>query len=292
MGNVTLKTGSIISKKEERSQAEEILDEVAGIEESAAQEVQSVNNISNFLSDLGGTGAQQAYQKYLSVVNRTSEIEEDVFKLPFHISNIKWDHLCQLHSDLFNIIEPGSGETRAENTLLLSEKTDKQNARNVVVNANTLIPYIEGADTLTVITRTSKQINNRGIIFIQEKRGECGIFSFITFEQGKKIVGFYTVSGNPLTRQFYYIGHVKSEDPIPSVSIPTTATLRSLTSTLTEEDKIRITNSSQRFGKRIDDLTTVGDIIKITNESLTNTVDYSYVNKLMTINRDLSYITA
>lgn len=290
MGAVTFEN---IDKIYERNDdgAGDVLSEVTDIETSASLEVRNVAEMARFLSDLGGTVAKKSFDYYQSIISRTSDVELDILNLPFHLYHLTWEQLCRLHSDAFGIVNPSEGETRDDNEIMLSEFiSDKDKPRTVLVNKNALIPYIENADMLRIITRTKKQINHRGLIIIQEKSNNTGMFNFITFTQGKKIVGLYTSDGNNNTRQFYHVSHVKIEEPVPNISLPDTASVRPLTDVLSENDKIKIVNSSPRFRKKVDSLNTVKDIIEFLNASIMNTVDYTYINKLIELNFNISYL--
>ena len=279
-----------IIEQNQNDEPEQLLNGVMGIEQTASEEVNNIVNTNpSFLSDLQNTGAKKAYTKLVSTISTIGEIEHNILSLPFYISNINWGQFCE-RNNFFDIVRPRENQLLVENQIVIKDTIthkDKDKARDIIVNNDTLIPYIEDADITKTRTTTRRQANNSGMFIIQQK-GNVGIVCYTTFIKNKKIFSAYIVPEGSDVKQFYYITSVKSNLIIPNISIPNSTSLRPLTDELTETDIINIANSSARLKKKAKNFTTVGDALTFFDDMLKNTVDFSYITKLITLNRDIS----
>ncbi len=111
--------------------------------------------------------------------------------------------------------------------------------------------------------------------------------AYLSFLPGKKIIGLSIKTDN--INQFYYVGSFGTNIIIPNISIDQNLMPRSLGSVLTETDKIIISNASSRFRNQVSDWYYLKDALIYFNSLLTQTVDPSYINKLMILNKVLSF---
>ena len=113
-----------------------------------------------------------------------------------------------------------------------------------------------------------------------------GLIVYIPFSPGKKIIGLYIKRESAY--QFYYVGIFKTETSVPNISINRDLAIRSTRSLLTETDRVLISNASTRFRNKVSDWYYLGDALQYVNNLLHRTIDPSYINKLMTLNKTLS----
>lgn len=245
-----------------------------------------VNTIGNTLTeDL----MQRSAQHTISTVNRAEQIEHELFSLPFHIQNFDWNQFCAEHNSDIQIVQSNFEQELTENQILLSEtKTFQDKTRVIISDPTHLIPNVENADTFEFKTYSTKQVNNKGVMIVQDK-GTMGIMTYLSFLPGKKIYGLFVKDNPEEIKQFYFVGNISTSDIIPNISLPPDLVPRDLNSPLSENDKIIIANSSSRFKNKVSSLSTLKQALKYFNKLLGQTVDPAYMNKLMLLNKTLSF---
>jgi len=90
-------------------------------------------------------------------------------------------------------------------------------------------------------------------------------------------------------KQFYYVGIFKPNTSVPNISINADIVPRSLSDTLTDTDQVIISNTSTRFRNKLSSWVTLSDVLSYINNIIYETVDPSYISKLMILNKSLSF---
>jgi len=162
--------------------------------------------------------------------------------------------------------------------------------RLVISSNNHILPYLEGATETCIISNTDKGINNKGFIF-NMRSDKCGLLCFVPFLESKKIYGFYIMQshGSRTEMQFFNIGKCKYDESLYNMIAPTINEARSLSDNLTDEDKVRIANSSSKSKKLVNNWGRVDTAISYFNYMLFETLDLGYFYKLMELNKIISF---
>jgi len=230
----------------------------------------------------------QSIQHATGIVNRSEEIENELFSLPLRILNFNWKQFCDI-TRVFKLVGHNFEKALCEDQLILSEtKTFENNTRIIITNPNHQIPSIEGASTVDIYAKNSKQINIKGFL-LEMKKDNMGIISYIPFSDGNKIVGLYSKRTALSQKQFYYVGIFKPDTSIPNISINPDLIPRHLTETLTDTDEVIISNTSSRFRNRLSSWHVLSDVLAYINSIIYETIDPSYISKLMVLNKSLSF---
>lgn len=244
-----------------------------------------LNSIGNILSE---ELLRRASEHAMTTIRRSEEIENDVLHLPVRIRNLDWISLCNETPDIKVAGSHFEKPLHGDQLILFETQTDPEHTRVIVSNTTHQIPLLESGH-LTVHIKNDKQLNPKGLL-VEHRNGEYGLLAFIPFTNGKKIVGLSTITNS--IHRFYYVGNIKTETIVPNISINTRLTLRPLTSRLNEDDTVIIANAASRFRTQIDEWNTVKDALEYFYSIMTGTIDPSYINKLMLLNKTLSFVSA
>jgi len=222
-----------------------------------------------------------------SIVERTAEIEEELFELPFHLQNLNWAQLCRAQNNVLKLAGGNFQPELSEDQILFTETTTySDKTRLITSDPSHLIPHIPNSDVFQIITSNDRQINVKGITIMQRK-ANMGLIVYTTFAPGKKIVGLSIYNSDIM--QFYYVGNVKTDSIVPNISIPEALAPRDLGSRITDADKVLVANTSQRFRNKVNDWETLRDAVAYLNSLILQTVDPAYIYKLMLLNKALSF---
>jgi len=244
-----------------------------------------LNTIGNVLN---GDIINQSIQHAEGIVNRTEAIENELFSLPLRILNFNWKQFCD-NIGVFKLVGSHFEKEICDDQVILFEtKTFENKTRIIITNPEHQIPCIEGFTRFDIHTKNTKQVNGKGFI-IEAMKDNMGMISYIPFIDGKKIVGLYVKRTTSSTKQFYYVGIFKPNTGIPNISINPDIIPRPLSETLTDTDKVVISNTSTRFRNKLSSWHTLSDVLGYINNIIYETVDSSYISKLMTLNRMLSF---
>jgi len=243
-----------------------------------------LNSIGNILNE---ELLRRASQHVSSIVDRAEQLENDLFNLPIRVSNLDWFQFCNNINGI-SISGTNFEKPLSEDQIVLYEtKTDENYSRIIVSSLNHKIPMLEGESPWVTI-KNDKQLNSKGLL-IEHIRNHTGLVAFVPFSFGKKIVGLSRYDSN--IHRFYYVGGIRTDISIPNISIDSRLTLRSLNDPLNETDKVLISNTSSRFRTQVEDWNTLKDAINYFQGVLLQTIDPSYINKLMLLNKALSFTT-
>lgn len=242
-----------------------------------------LNSIGNFLNqDI----LSRAIEHASCIISRTEELERDLFSLPFCIQNLDWINFCN-NNDNISVAGANFEKEVCEDQIVLYEtKSVEGKSRLIISDPNHQIPNLENPDLSEIYTKSDKQINNKGLI-INQMKSNMGFIAYIPFLTGKKIVGIYIRSNGH--NQFYYVGTFRTDISIPNISIDSNIVPRSVRGNLTETDKVIISNASPRFRNQLSGFYYVKDAIQYINSLMSNTIDPSYLCKLMILNKNLSF---
>lgn len=227
----------------------------------------------------------RAIEHITEIVNEAEEVENSLFSLPLRFQNLNWDQFCSINSDL-RIANTNFDKPVCEDQVVLYENMSvNENTRIIISHPDHQIPNIEDADISTIHTCTDKQVNQKGFI-LEQVKGNMGIIAYIPFLPGKKIIGLFTKEGGIV--QFYYTGIFKTDTIIPNISVGELAPRRVAT-VLNDYDKVLIANSSPRLRNQVTSWYYLKEALRYLNNLLFQTIDPSYINKIMTLNKALSY---
>lgn len=223
------------------------------------------------------------------------------------IQNICWEEYCDKF-DFLQYITPRTineeipfafnqlaieGELEYQVLILDKMTYYGRNMGNRLFTSSTshILPYLEESRTCNIRTKTDKGINNKGITF-QMESDKCGLICFVPFLNGKKIYGYYIKKTNYNgfdQMQFFNVGKCNHDDCLYNLIVPSFDDSRGLSDVLTEEDRIRIANSSSKFRKLVNNWQSVYTAIDYFNWMLFETLDPGYMYKLMELNRMISF---
>lgn len=200
------------------------------------------------------------------------KIATDIFN-PVFIENLPLSDFIIRHPSLFNKgVNLQGGEVEIK----------KCDGSSVNLLENMVIPTMLNANNTEIhfgIPSGKKQYNG---FVIHQQRGDVGLFNLVT-TKGKSAVALYKVE-NGAKRVFYFVSGKVNR--VHNISIP--STIRSLTSVLTENDKIAIINKSAKFKKSLDTACTIKQALEMLEKMLKTTVDYNYITSILEANLILS----
>lgn len=244
-------------------------------------------------SILTGEILRRASEQAISVINRAEEIEQDLFNLPVRVRNLDWLSLCNEISGI-KVAGTHFDKPLCDDQLVLYETlTDENFTRTIVTNTDHKIPLLVESGTIIVTVKNDKQLNPRGLLIEHKTEGNRqnhGLVVFIPFIHGKKTLGLSLVTNN--IHRFYYVGNIQTSTIIPNISLNNNLRLRPIRNNLSENDKIIIANTTSRFRAQVEEWSTIKEALEYFNSIImTQTIDPSYINKLMSLNKQLSFIT-
>jgi len=244
------------------------------------------NTVGDMLSGLRANILNQAIQHATSTINRIDQMENEMFSLPLRVQNLNWKQFCDVQ-DSFKLAGSNfSIELHEEQVLIHENISYDDNTRLIISHPDHLIPNIDSRESVNIYTKSSKGINNKGFI-MEQRKNNMGILSYISFLPGKKIFGLFLRAQN--INQFYYVGNCKTNTIIPNITIDQNIIPRSMTSVLTETDKVIISNASPRFRNQISNWRYLSDALRYFNDLIFQTIDPAYISKLMILNKTLSF---
>lgn len=226
-------------------------------------------------------------------INVLTNIPEVITNNPLVISNNGWESFCDL-SPQISIIDMSSIVNHLNiNQVIIGEKiTNVLHTRIITVNSDCKIPMLEDPFATRLFSCNSVGDLLSGFILEQDKQtvvaaGETPEtyqhYCYVPFEsKSKKLVAF---SKNKMV---YHVSTCKSDDPTENVSYAPSS--RSLSDTLTEEDKIHI---KAKFSKKklAEEWTNLGDAIRDIWSTIHSTLDVNYQRKMLELNKVLCYPT-
>lgn len=230
-------------------------------------------------------------------VNELAEINTQLVEtaqvslIPYSIQNVTWPELC---SRITNFKTPSVPSERPffENQLLvLDYHSNPILTRMIMTTASHKIPFMDDAN-ITIKTSTSRRINEKGLVLIQtHNTNNVGMLVFIPFANGKKICGFFTMSNGPYpTYLFFHVEQYKESDNIIPIVLPNVRP-RLLASRLDDTDRVHLSNASSKFDRANNSMDYVEDMIIYLQNQMLDTIDPSYMFKIMELNKNMLYPT-
>lgn len=249
-------------------------------EEEALLPLNSIGNV------LGVEILNQSIQHAEAIVNRAEEIENELFSLPMRIQNLNWKQFCDINANFKLAGTNFEKELSPDQVILFDDKTIKDNTRIMISHPDHQIPNIEHPDNSQIYVKNDKNVINAKGFILDQRRGNMGLTSYIPFLPGKKVIGLYVRRSS--VNQFYYVGIFKTETSVPNISIDRDIITRNTRDVLTDTDKVVVSNASSRFRNQVQNWYYLKDALDYFNRLLFQTIDPSYINKLMVLNKTLS----
>lgn len=159
-----------------------------------------------------------------------------------------------------------------------------------------LLPYSSSHNITIQSTNGHGKPIDKGVLINLEpkdekKKDSNGLLVFMPYESRMKLYAFYVRDKErPRLIRPYAVGSIKHDIPIPTISRPKVK-YRALSEKLTENDIVRITNASTKFGKVVGGCITLGEIFEEIFQTFSKSTDPNYFTKIMELSMALSYPT-
>lgn len=250
---------------------------------------------------------EQVEEQVSNMENMENNVQS--FSNPLVFNNISWEEFCDLEEEsvknFFKIVDTGDLEVVDGESILAESKSFRGQFKLKIVNSSIQIPILQGSKSFYVKTTTSKgKINERGVILRQYRKRAIkideeneqniseGLFSFIPFNDKTSIHGFF----QSIVRQgvsipfpcFFNVIKKQSEEPLTDLVIPPDYIV-DVTTRLNDNQIILISNSSSKLKNEVENWSTISDLSHFVKEQIFNTIDPSYVFKLMDLNKNVIF---
>ena len=250
---------------------------------------------------------EQTEQQVEEIQNAEEEIQ--TFENPLIFNNISWEEFCDLEEevivDKFKIIDTGDLEVIQGESILAESKSYHGSFRMKIVNSEINIPILQGYKSFFIKTTTSKgKLNERGIMLRQYRKRPIkideeneqniseGILSFIPFNEKYSIHGFFQSQ----VRQgiavpypcFFNVIKMESDESLNDMVIPPDEII-DVSKQLSETQIIMIANSSSKLKNEVELWSTISDLTTFVRNQVFNTIDPSYIFKLMDLNKKVIF---
>lgn len=249
-------------------------------------------------------------EKQLNVTNVVSEdklvdnirndyskklITDEILKKPkqLQVDNIGWSQFCELKGtnikilNINKLLETEYLPEISENKLLIA-LTNKKSTELIITTPKHIFPYVLNVPfSISKFLISKNKVN--GILLDQYMYDKnVGITTFVPINMGRKYYGYYTKLNQ--YKQYYYVSSCNESDPIILTNFPEQSP-RELSNVLTDIDKIIISNASNKFQKNIEKeiIINVKDALFSFSSIMMDTVDPSYIYKLLRLNKNISF---
>ena len=237
----------------------------------------------------------------------------EVLNLNALLQNLSWEEFAALPnsqikvadaSRLFDTNETGllqGSIIDGASLILYNEQRDFVAYRSypIITTSNTSVSVIVDDDVDTSVRLPVKAVGDipRGMIISQKYTDKnLGSVSFLPIATGlKKVFGMYNII-TPDTDYsipiyaFFYATSCKSDEMIPSVSHIQVPETFDVNRSLTEIDKVMMSNTSARFKTIAQQCDTVYEALRQINNYMSETIDPNYILKLMLLTQQLVYV--
>jgi len=215
------------------------------------------------------------------------EYERNISTQIHTVLNINWKTLCN-HTSVLNVVNLGSiSEEVDPNQIVLSERQTTTNHITLHISSNShKIPLIKGINAISNIILPNNENQNSGLI-MQQEDDRYKTFSFVPFNNGKKIFSIFTKHNN-----MYYVTHVEScnvENNIKSTIVTNIDRFRNKVSPINQFDKVHCLAVSNKFLKLAESAKTVESLYNDILSQLYKTVDVNYMYKILTLLSTISF---
>ncbi|MCK5016509.1 MAG: hypothetical protein KAS32_05485 [Candidatus Peribacteraceae bacterium] len=236
--------------------------------------------------------------------------QQEVLNMDALLQNLSWEQFAALPNtqvkvaDAKRLFEANEdGDTRGEiianvELLLFNESRDFESYRSypIITSASTSVTVIVDDAVETSVRLPIKVTGDvpRGMIISQKYTDQkLGAVSFLPIASGlKKVFGMYNIidSESIPVYAFFYATACKSDEMIPSVSHVDIPEDFDVHRSLTETDKVLMSNTSARFKTISQQCDTLYEALRQINNYMSETIDPNYILKLMLLTQQLVYV--
>ena len=215
------------------------------------------------------------------------------------IKNISWDEFFKNIEDgnyptseldgsfvKFSPDSSGGAQLDPEQFVFLLRDTKNNFWRVVISSSDHIIPFYDNSAGFEIRTHTNTgRFIENGIIFTFRTKNQYGLKVWVPYNKTHKIYGYFISSNGD---QIFNTNKIKYTDQIPKISYPKNKP-SNLKKPLSESDKVRIANCSNKFKSLLSKWKTKEDVIEGIEEIEKSTIDPAYFNKILELNMNICF---